>query len=61
HFFPLGSLAILMWLETMKRKGVKISLKSYLKVGAALSIVEVIVASVVLWVEITYFGLTLSI
>ena len=27
HFFPLGSLAILMWLETMKRKGVNISLK----------------------------------
>ena len=50
-----------MWLETMKRKGVNISLKSYLKVGAVLSIVEVVVASVVLWVEITYFGLTLAI
>jgi arsenical pump membrane protein len=61
HFFPLGSLAILMWLETMKRKGVNISLKSYLKVGAVLSIVEVLVASIVLWVEITYFGLTLTI
>ena len=42
HFFPLGSLAILMWLETMKRKGVNISLRSYLKVGAVLSIVEVV-------------------
>jgi len=52
HFFPLGSLAILMWLETMKRKGVNISLRSYLKVGAVLSIVEVVVASVVLWVEL---------
>lgn len=52
HFFPLGSLAILMWLETMKRKGVNISLKSYLKVGAVLSIVEVIVASLVLWIEL---------
>jgi arsenical pump membrane protein len=47
HFFPLGSLAILMWLETMKRKGVNISLWSYLKVGAVLSI-EVVVASFVL-------------
>lgn len=61
HFFPLGSLAILMWLETMKRKGVKISLWSYLKVGAVLSIVEVLVASVVLWVEIAVFGLTLTV
>ncbi len=59
HFFPLGSLAILMWLETMKRKGVNISLRSYLKVGAVLSVVEVVVASVVLWVEIAVFGLKL--
>jgi len=46
-----------MWLETMKRKGVNISLKSYLKVGAVLSIVEVIVASLVLWIEISFFGI----
>jgi arsenical pump membrane protein len=61
HFFPLGSLAILMWIETMKRKGVNISLKSYLKVGAVLSIVEVVVSSVVLWFEVTYLGFSLSI
>jgi arsenical pump membrane protein len=61
HFFPLGSLAILMWLETMKRKGVNISLKSYLKVGAVLSIVEVVVASLVLWFEVTYLGWTLAV
>ncbi|MEM3378974.1 MAG: ArsB/NhaD family transporter [Candidatus Bathyarchaeia archaeon] len=60
HFFPLGSLAILMWLETMKRKGVKISLKDYLKVGSVLSIVEVAVASLVLWIELSFFGFTLS-
>jgi arsenical pump membrane protein len=59
HFFPLGSLAILMWLETMKRKGVNISLKSYLKVGALVSIVEVAVASVILWLEIWLLGLTI--
>jgi arsenical pump membrane protein len=53
HFFPLGSLAILMWLECMKRKGVNISLKDYLKVGATLSVVEVVVASVVLWAELS--------
>ena len=52
HFFPLGSLAIVIWLETMKRKGVTISLKEYLKVGAVLSIVQVAVASVVLWAEL---------
>jgi arsenical pump membrane protein len=60
HFFPLGSLAILMWMETMRRRGVNISLKDYLKVGAAVSIVEVAVASLILWVEISA-GLTLSI
>ena len=53
HFFPLGSLAILMWLEVMRRKGVKISLKDYLKVGAVLSIVEVAIASLVLWIELS--------
>jgi arsenical pump membrane protein len=59
HFFPLGSLAILMWLEVMKRKGVNISLKSYLKVGAVLSIAEVVVASVVLWLLIALLGFKL--
>jgi arsenical pump membrane protein len=60
HFFPLGSLAILMWLETMRRKGVKISLKDYLKVGAVLSIVEVAIASAVLWAELNFFGFRLG-
>ncbi|MGF3521857.1 MAG: ArsB/NhaD family transporter, partial [Candidatus Bathyarchaeia archaeon] len=58
HFFPLGSLAILMWLECMKRKGVNISLRAYLKVGAALSLAEVAIASLVLWTELN-MGLTL--
>jgi arsenical pump membrane protein len=53
HFFPLGSLAILMWLETMRRKGVNISLKEYLKVGAVLSIAQVAIASAVLWAELS--------
>ena len=61
HFFPLGSLAILMWLETMRRKGVAISLKDYLKVGAILSIVEVAIASIVLWLELSFFGFNLNI
>ncbi len=60
HFFPLGSLAILMWLETMRRKGVKISLKDYLKVGSVLSIVEVAIASLVLWIELGFFGFRLD-
>ncbi len=59
HFFPLGSLAILMWLEIMKRKGVNISLRSYLKVGAVLSIAEVAIASLVLWFEIAVLGFKL--
>jgi arsenical pump membrane protein len=53
HFFPLGSLAILMWMETMRRKGVNISLKQYLKVGAVISIAEVAVASLVLWLVLS--------
>jgi arsenical pump membrane protein len=59
HFFPLGSLAIVMWLEIMRRKGVSISLKEYLKVGATLSIAQVAIASAVLWVELTMFGFKL--
>ncbi len=53
HFFPLGSLAIVIWLETMKRKGVTISLKEYLKIGAVLSIAQVAIASTVLWAELS--------
>ena len=53
HFFPFGSLAILMWIEMMKRKGIKLSIKEYLKVGSILSIAQVAIASAVLWVEIT--------
>ncbi len=60
HFFPLGSLAILMWLECMRRKGVKISLWNYLKVGSVLSIAEVAIASLVLWIELSLFGFHLG-
>ena len=53
HFFPLGSLAIVMWLEMMRRKGINISLKQYLKVGAVLSIAQVAIASALLWAELS--------
>ena len=59
HFFPLGSLAIVMWLEIMRRKGVSISLKEYLKVGATLSIAQVAIASAVLWIELSMLGFKL--
>jgi arsenical pump membrane protein len=59
HFFPLGSLAILMWLEIMRRRGVDISLKEYLKVGAILSIAQVAIASVALWAELNLLGFKL--
>ena len=59
HFFPLGSLAIVMWLEIMRRKGVSISLKEYLKVGATLSIAQVAIASAVLWAELALLGFKL--
>jgi arsenical pump membrane protein len=60
HFFPIGSLAILMWLNTMKRKGLNIRLVDYLKVGSVLSIVEVFAAAVILWAEINLLNWTLA-
>jgi arsenical pump membrane protein len=60
HFFPIGSLAILMWLNTMKRKGLNISIIDYLKVGSVLSIVEVFAAAVILWVEVYILHWTLA-
>jgi arsenical pump membrane protein len=59
HFFPLGSLAILMWLEIMRRRGVDISLKEYLKIGSVLSIAQVAIAASVLWMEIALLGFRL--
>jgi Na+/H+ antiporter NhaD/arsenite permease-like protein len=48
-----------MWLETMRRKGVEISLKEYLKVGVTLSIAQVAIASVILQVELAVLGFKL--
>ena len=59
HFFPLGSLAILMWLGTMKRKGLTIGLKDYLKVGSILSVLEVTAAAFILWIEVSILQLAL--
>lgn len=55
HFFPFGSLAILMWLDIVRRNGINIRLRDYLKVGGTLSIIEVISASIVLWLELNIF------
>ena len=60
HFFPIGSLAILMWLNTMMRKGLNIRLIDYLRVGSVLSIVEVFAAAVILWAEINLLHWTLA-
>jgi len=60
HFFPIGSLAILMWLNTMKRKGLNIRLIDYLKVGSVLSIIEVFAAAVILWFEVYVLHWTLA-
>jgi arsenical pump membrane protein len=60
HFFPLGSLAILMWLNTMKAKGLTIGLADYLRVGSVLSVLEVAAASIILWLEVNYLNMVLS-
>ncbi|MEM3615970.1 MAG: ArsB/NhaD family transporter [Candidatus Methanomethylicia archaeon] len=52
HFFPFGSLAILMWLEIVRRNGINVRLRDYLKVGGVLSIIEVASASIILWFEL---------
>ncbi|MEM4726822.1 MAG: ArsB/NhaD family transporter [Candidatus Bathyarchaeia archaeon] len=59
HFFPLGSLAILMWMETIRRRGLTIRLRDYLKVGSVLSILEVTTASIILWVELNILNLNI--
>jgi len=61
HFFPLGSLAILMWLGTMRAKGLTVSLSDYLKVGSVLSLMEVVAASIVLWLEQDLLQMSLNI
>jgi arsenical pump membrane protein len=61
HFFPIGSLAILMWLNTMKAKGLVISLRDYLRVGSVLSILEVITASIILWAEVELLHFALAV
>ncbi len=60
HFFPIGSLAILMWLNTMKSKGLNIRLIDYLRVGSVLSVVEVLAAAIILWVEVYVLNWTLT-
>ncbi len=59
HFFPLGSLAILMWLSVIRRKGLDIGLREYVKVGSILSIVQVVTASLILWIEVIVWGITM--
>ncbi len=61
HFFPIGSLAILMWFDVIRRGGLKITLREYLKVGSILSIVEVAFSSLILYIEVGLLGLTLPI
>jgi len=54
---PFGSLAILMWLEAMRRRGVTVRLKDYLKVGSVLSVFDVAEASLILWLELSLLDL----
>jgi arsenical pump membrane protein len=59
HFFPVGSLAILMWMGVLKNKGITIRIRDYLKIGALLSLIEVGVASLVLWIELNWLQMFL--
>jgi arsenical pump membrane protein len=59
--FPLGSLAMLLWMSLIKRRGMKIGLIDYVKIGSILSISEVVVASILLWFEQNYLHLVINI
>ena len=59
HFFPLGSLAILMWLEIMRRKGVRHQPKRIPKVGAHCRLRRWRLPLLVLWVELNLLGFKL--
>ncbi|WEU40021.1 MAG: hypothetical protein OdinLCB4_006000 [Candidatus Odinarchaeum yellowstonii] len=61
HFFPIGSLAILMWFDVIRRGGLTVTLREYLRVGSILSIIEVAFSSLILYFEVGLLGLTLPI
>ncbi len=49
--FPLGSLAAMMWLRMLRKKGVKISLFKYVKVGIPVAVSVLIFALITLNIE----------
>lgn len=61
HFFPIGSLAILMWFDVIRRGGLKLTLREYLKIGSILSLIEVLFSSLILYIEVALLGLALPI
>lgn len=59
HFFPVGSLAMLMWLSILKNKGIIIRLRDYFKIGSILSIIEVTIGAIILWIGVDLFQIFL--
>jgi len=45
----------------MRRKSVSITLKDYLRIGSIISIIEVTISSIILWIEISILGIRLNI
>jgi arsenical pump membrane protein len=52
----VGSLATLIWLTIIRGKGMDVTAKDYLKVGALSTPVVLVVASVGLWISLRVFG-----
>jgi arsenical pump membrane protein len=52
----VGSLATLIWLTIIRGKGMDVTAKDYLKVGALSTPVVLVIASVGLWVSLRVFG-----
>jgi arsenical pump membrane protein len=52
----VGSLATLIWLTIIRGKGMDVTAKDYLRVGALSMPAVLVVASIGLWVSLRVFG-----
>src|SRR5262245_60139370 len=49
RLLPIGSLAGLLWMHALRRQGVHVPLRQFIKIGAAVTIPSLVVSLLVLW------------